>query len=270
MSIQQLVQIVDPSISFTGTWINPVQFTIYNGGVEQNGTFISPYIISTFDDSFTEPNITSLNLGSIQQLTVTNGLTLPNLEYFTANSLVSFMNSSILILPNIINYLIPNVKYIPDPSGMNISSSTLTTLDVSSVEFMTSLYLSAPNLTSLSLPLLKTITTLQIFVGITTLNLPSIKSIGYIIIDDPNMTTFSFGSSLLNVGGSVNMDGLALNQSSVDGILVSLASLNGTLGTISYDNNIIDLSGGTSSSPSSLGIAAIATLSARGNIVTTN
>jgi hypothetical protein len=66
------------------------------------------------------------------------------------------------------------------------------------------------------------------------------------------------------------MTGMALNQTSVDGILVSLAALNGTGGTTAYSSHTVNLSGGTSSTPSSIGLTAKTTLVARGCTVTTN
>ena len=73
-----------------------------------------------------------------------------------------------------------------------------------------------------------------------------------------------------NIGGNVTITGAALNQASVDGILVSLAALDGTNGTTAWSSKTVNLSGGTSSTPSATGIAATATLVGRGCTVTTN
>ncbi|CAK9253362.1 unnamed protein product [Sphagnum jensenii] len=69
------------------------------------------------------------------------------------------------------------------------------------------------------------------------------------------------GSVIINVNGT---------QASVDSILISLASLDGTGGTTLYAGWVVDLSGGTSAAPSSAATAAIATLESNGNTVTTN
>jgi hypothetical protein len=66
------------------------------------------------------------------------------------------------------------------------------------------------------------------------------------------------------------MSGMKLDQASVDGILVRLAALDGTNGTTAYSSKTILLNGGTSATPSATGIAAKATLVARGCTVTTN
>ena len=64
----------------------------------------------------------------------------------------------------------------------------------------------------------------------------------------------------------------ALNQASVDGILTALAYLNGTVNSpyAAYSNKTVNLSGGTSATPSATGLAAKATLVARGCTVTHN
>jgi hypothetical protein len=66
------------------------------------------------------------------------------------------------------------------------------------------------------------------------------------------------------------MSGMKLDAASVNGILVSLAALDGTNGTTAYSSKTILLNGGTSATPSGAGITAKATLVARGCVVTTN
>lgn len=90
------------------------------------------------------------------------------------------------------------------------------------------------------------------------------------ITSAPVLANFSMGATLKNIGGDFFLVGAALTQASVDGILVQLAGLNGTGGTTSYDNHTVDLSGGTSSTPSATGAAAVVVLQGRGNTVTTN
>lgn len=106
----------------------------------------------------------------------------------------------------------------------------------------------------------------------TLFSLPAITTIGSVVnfTGMTSLTTFSFGSGLLSIGGNVTMSGLALNLASVDGVLASLAALDGTGGTTSYDNMTIDLSGGTNAAPDSAGLASIAILTGRGNTVNHN
>jgi len=85
----------------------------------------------------------------------------------------------------------------------------------------------------------------------------------------PNLTTFTFGSSLKEVAGGVYFTSCSLNQASVDNILVRLAALDGTNGTTVYQNKTVQITG-TSATPSATGLAAKATLVARGCSVTHN
>lgn len=87
--------------------------------------------------------------------------------------------------------------------------------------------------------------------------------------DDGNMTSFTFGSDLKRISGDLGFSGTAFDQASVDGILVSMAALDGSNGTTSFDNGTIDLSG-ANAVPGPDGAAAINTLQDRGNTVTVN
>jgi hypothetical protein len=107
----------------------------------------------------------------------------------------------------------------------------------------------------------------------TSLALPSLKYSRSIVISsfNTNVASFSFGSQLKSVAGNFTATGLSLNLNSVNGILVSLASLDGTNGTIVYGNGrMVNLSGGTSSAPSGAGLTAKATLQGRGVTVIHN
>jgi len=131
-----------------------------------------------------------------------------------------------------------------------------------------------PSLTTLSLPALVSIT--GNFGGnypsLTSISLPAITTITTDISPtiSTSLTSFSLNAGLLLVGGDVILSGSGLDQASVDGVLVSLAALNGAGGTTSYDGHTVDLSGGTAATPSATGLAAKATLVGRGNTVITN
>lgn len=143
------------------------------------------------------------------------------------------------------------------------------------------------SLTSVSLPLVKVLGAINIYdevVALTTLELPSIeriyarglgayKSISIVPGDNgpgaTALTTFTLGASLKYVENDVEITAAALNQTSVDGILVRLAALDGTNGTTEYSNLTVTITG-TSAAPSATGLAAKATLIARGCTVTHN
>jgi hypothetical protein len=78
------------------------------------------------------------------------------------------------------------------------------------------------------------------------------------------------GGTLKSVGGNFSATGCALNQASIDGILVSLAALDGTGGTTAYSSKTVALTGGTNATPSATGLAAKAVLVARSCTVTNN
>ena len=109
------------------------------------------------------------------------------------------------------------------------------------------------------------------------LSLPDIKiickiSTGFAInITAPNLINFSFGISLKQVGyitGDVIIN-CGLNSTSVDNILVSLANLDGTNDTTTFNNRTINLKG-ANSSPTEIGNTAKTKLILRGCIVNTN
>lgn len=70
---------------------------------------------------------------------------------------------------------------------------------------------------------------------------------------------------------NITITGQALTQSCVDAILALLVSLDGTNGTTLYGSGkIVNLSGGTSATPSSTGLSNKAILQGRGATITTN
>lgn len=108
------------------------------------------------------------------------------------------------------------------------------------------------SLTSILLP------SIEYFSG--TLTLPTVS---------PQLTTFTFGSSLKFFNSNFVTTSNSLNQASVDNILISLAALDGTNGTIVYQNRTITITGG-SASPSTAGYNAYNILLGRGCTLMTN
>lgn len=152
------------------------------------------------------------------------------------------------------------------------SMDALTSLNLSSLILVAGTFQpSMAALPSLSLPALTDIGFTQITMTVlTSLSLPALKNIaGAAIFNTPALTTLTINSGLLSVSGNVIFNACALNQASVDGLLVRLAALNGTGGTTSYDGHTVTI-GGTSATPSATGLAAKATLEGRGNTVTVN
>ena len=139
-------------------------------------------------------------------------------------------------------------------------------------------------LTTLSLPALTTVGggfNPSSMAALTSLSVPAIERIGTAITSGNAiqinagtgaLTTFELPATLKQVGdtaGNVVITSAALNQASVDSILIRLAALNGTGGTMAFSNRTVTITG-TSAAPSSTGLAAKATLVARGCTVTHN
>lgn len=140
------------------------------------------------------------------------------------------------------------------------------------------------SLTTLSLPALSTIgvfLAISTMSALTTISIPALTMISNqtgsanvisLTSGTAALTTFELPSTLLRVGataGNVTITSAALTQTSVDSILVRLAALDGTGGTTTFNNRVVTITG-TSSTPSATGLAAKATLVARGCTVTHN
>jgi len=111
---------------------------------------------------------------------------------------------------------------------------------------------------------------------LTSIQLPVIEHCGLITFPttSASLTTFTFGSSLKfygssNTAGNFVTTSNALDQASVDNILISLANLDGTNGTTAFSTRTVTITG-TSATPSAAGLVAKATLVSRGCTVTTN
>lgn len=136
---------------------------------------------------------------------------------------------------------------------------------------------STPSITTLDLPVLTHLYGAPIGFfylagsGITTISFPSLVSVETGLLFDPcSLTSITLPTTLKSVGGDVGVaPGVFLTKSSVDNILVRLADLDGTNGTTTYDNKTVTLAYDCAA-PSATGLAAKATLQARGNTVLTN
>ena len=176
--------------------------------------------------------------------------------------------------------------------GGNISISTQTSVNIFNFNSLQTVVgtisiTSLGSLTTLSLPSLTIIgnsnaanvINIVSCTALTSVTLPSIQRIFGVTSSlinftsgTPNLNTFTFGSGLKQIGittGNVVFTSCALTQASVDGILVSLAALDGTNGTTTFNNRTVTITG-TSSTPSATGLAAKVTLQARGCVVTNN
>jgi hypothetical protein len=161
--------------------------------------------------------------------------------------------------------------------NFNSLATCFAAITISGLTSLTSI--SFPSLTTLNNNNVSTALIVSTCAALTSFTLPNIVRIyssGSTCINftsgTANLTTFSFGSGLKQVGGTLGnvvFTSCALNQASVDNILVRLAALDGTNGTTAFLSRTVTITG-TSSTPSATGLAAKATLQGRGCTVTTN
>ena len=92
----------------------------------------------------------------------------------------------------------------------------------------------------------------------------------FTIENNPLLTSGLSFPSLKTLVGNFSVNGCGFNETTINNLLVKLASLDGTNGTTSYDNSSIYLNGGTNAIPTGAGLAAKTTLEGRGCTVYVN
>ena len=246
-------------------------------------------ILALYNTGFCDATITSLNQPTIKTI-------LPQAPFnlfgslFLDNSNLTTVNFSGLVACGDINFY--NVS-----SVTSFDFSSLQYLDGSTAILCTSDYLLA---TTLSFPSLLScngsISIIQSTTGLTDLLFPSLiffngmnlnltvptsttsidlSSLTYagnvstFNITASSLTTFSMPLLKQWLNGSTITFNTALDQTSVDSILVTFAALDGTAGTSLFSSGILTIAG-SNSAPSVTGYAAAATLTGRGVSVTTN
>ena len=222
------------------------------------------------------------------------GFTPSSLRYITTISVPSLVYVGTNFQPGFFDYITsisaPALTYVGTDFKPN-TMALLTTLSTPLLEFIG--YNLGPytmaKLTTLSFPALKSVgvnlnrtdytpgnISPSSMVLLNSFTMPAIEVIGsagsgsiLFVSGTPALATFTMGSTLRRVNGNVNMTSCALLVASVDGVLVSLAALNGTGLTTAYSTKTVTITG-TSATPSATGLAAKSTLVARGCTVTHN
>lgn len=288
--------------TFTGVSLNTTADiqAIPNYYFQQDDQMYGPYTVYGTGPINFQPFVTSLSFNGEGSTAVSINNTshpilltasYPNLVYVT--TVFTFNNST-----TITSISAPLLKVLEQ--GLQISScSALTSINLNSLARCSAITFNSNGVNSLSLPSLQSVTSGGITIGagvtsvsfpalrnvisnsgtaititgpVTALVLPSIITIGGALTASniPQLTTVTLGSGLLVVNGNVNFSGCALNQASVDNVLVRLAALDGTNGTVAYSSRTVSLNGGTNATPSATGLAAKAILVGRGCTVTNN
>ena len=206
------------------------------------------------------------------------GVEFPNLEFIGT----SFSPSGMAALTSLSLPALTTVGGTFNPNSMTaLASLSLPVLTTVGINFSPS---GMAALTSLSLPALTTVGGTfnpNSKAALTSLSLPAVEVIGATLTSGnaiqinnstAALTSFTLPTTLKQVGGSagnVTITSAALDQASVDNILERLAALDGTNGTVAFSSRTVTITD-TSSTPSAAGLAAKATLVARGCTVTHN
>lgn len=251
-----------------GSSLDPTatQFTISGIDLYNGSTFnvSSPTTSVTFSDlkywmsNLTFPSLATLTSVNFPELiffggTVTtsagSGLTslsFPKLEAIQAAFTNNNLSQSSLSFPELLrmsgfsdavnsamtSYSFPKLKLIESSFTLAGTKSSLTSISFGALEAMTSTVFTMPT-TSTSL------------------------------------TSFSFANTLKIFNSNFVTTSNSLNQASVDNILIRLAALDGTNGTVAYSSKTVTITGGAAT-PSAAGLAAKAILVGRGCTVTNN
>jgi len=280
------IQVGNSVADYSGKWVS----TIVLSGANLALTSISFTDLQGMSGSFAPSGLPALTSLSFPALTTVGGSFTPGtMAALTSLSLPALTTVGVSFIPTTMASLTSMSLPALTTVGGNFSPTTMAALTSLSLPALIAVGGSfSPNtmaaLTSLSLPALKTVTqgfSPGVMVQLSSITVPVIERIGTTVTSGnvislnnitPRLTTFQLPSTLKQVGngaGNVVITSAALNQASVDNILVRLAALNGTNGTTAFSSRVVTITG-TSSTPSATGLAAKATLVARGCTVTNN
>lgn len=285
--------IIPPGTSGRANYINTGVSCVLSDTYTENASAAWPHVTSLIFWNLVQlgcSNSSGFNFGTMASLTTLGFPALVTLSTsFQPSGMASLTSIDLSALETVTGTFAPtvmaslttlsaaNLKYI----GNSLSVGTmalLTTLDLTGLEVVgngISLGTLA-SLVTLSLDSLSLVGNTISFTGtagvFTTFYAPVLRGCGQIILGGNALANVTIGSSstLKEVTGNVTITNAALTQASVDHILVQLSLLDGTNGTTSYDSKTVNLSGGTSSTPSATGLAAKVVLQARGCTVTNN
>ena len=242
-----------PALTTVGANFNPTSMAAL--------TSLSLPALTTVGVSFSPSSMAALTSLSLPALTATG-------TSFNPSSMAALTSLSLPALTTVGGAFSPN-------NMPALTSLSLPALTATGTSFNPN---NMPALTSLSVPVLTTVGAAfnpNNMTALTSLSLPAIERIGTSLASGDvisisaavgALTSFILPATLKQVGGTggnVTITSAALNQTSVDSILVRLAALDGTNGTTAFNNRTVTITG-TSAAPSATGLAAKATLVARG------
>lgn len=273
----------------------PVNFSVSHIGIGGNVTLSGVEVLMAdyIGNGNFQGNV-NFNLASITQLsfpdlvylitgTISFGVTSPS--WNLSVPLLKFWSGGFAIPTGLLNPSFPKLEVVDFIQNLTIAVASYDLPELLYIGFFQDTS-NTSTFTTLNFPKLKVIgltssTGLNLTgtkANLTTINLPSIEIIGGLTFPTtaPNLVNFTFGPNLkcyTAQTGTTVQDFLlftgALNQASVDNILIRLAALDGTNGTTIFQNRVVTI-GGASATPSAAGLAAKVTLGGRGCSVNTN
>lgn len=291
-----------PSVYFTSVAILPYIGKTYpdiTRGYKAFGDMVPTGVaLDSTATTHTVSNFELLYLAQSQALTPTHSLGFTTITYSDLKYIIGGSGSSLSMgmSLNITDINFPELIACTTTFTIPTGPAGPLNINMPKLEFIQTLTISAGGMGSLYFPELLQINSITIPAnGIaTSYSFPKLKWLGQISMgSSSNVTTISFpsievvngtftmhttatslvnftlGSSLRFFSGNFVTTSNSLNQASVDNILIRLAALDGTGSTVAYSSKTVTITGGAAT-PSAAGLAAKATLQARGCTVTTN
>jgi hypothetical protein len=227
------------------------------------------------------PNITTFLMPKLKTVQVNFTPSLGNVTTFNLMNLVSATEGFTPTVSSLTSLSLPNLTYVGGTFGGTSSFPLVASMDLSGLKVIGNWNATQMGaLTSLNLPSLEkfigsSANTMNITAAalLTSYSTPAlVTSRGAISLTGTALANVTLGTvGILKRLLNVTITGAALTSTSVNNILILLASLDGTNGTTLWGaGRTVNLSGGTSATHSGAGSAARTTLLARGATVTTN
>ena len=231
----------------------------------------------------------AIGYGSMAYMQIQNNQFLQELNMPALTSIEGLSISSCQALSTIDFSSLTTIGY----GGLSLNYTAITAVTPSSFPVLTNAVgsLTFGGVTSVNMPSIQQIGGVQdntfTLQSIAFPNLTWLKSSGINLGSRSSLTTVDFGFTLSagqpklkRIGSSadalivynvlIDLSGCALNTASVDNVITTMVSLDGTNGTVSAMNGNLYLQGGTNSAPGPAGAAALPTLISRGWYIQTN
>lgn len=251
---------------------------------------VSSSIIYLYNSLFASPSIVSMSLPTVKAIIGTGPAFIYDTLYVSNSNLTTISLPSLVVCGGIefqtagsvTSVDFSSLSYIQGSSTSIYSFSSglaVPTLSFPSLNTVgNSININEPTsvITSVSLPALTYLQGSQLQIVLsslaTSVNLNSLELLPYLSsfnITAPSLTSFGLPALRVLYNSAVLDFITSLDQTSVDNILIKLASLDGTANTSNWTSGTVNIAG-SNAAPSGAGYAAAATLTGRGVSVVTN